>query len=223
MNNKVNLVLVLLMVVLPFLYAFYLYPSLPDQIPIHFNVSGEADNWSGKEGIFLSPMILGIASLVVYFMLSNIKRIDPKRYFKGEEKVFGQFSMFIVFFLTLLNLSILYSTAHFSGSFRNFIFPVIGLAFVGMGYFLPQLRPNYFAGFRLPWTLESESNWSATHQLAGKLWMAGGLLQFIGGFFLEGRPGLYFFLSIIGVMVLVPTAYSFWKFKREGGDQKGNG
>jgi uncharacterized membrane protein len=217
MSKQLRSIMVLLLILLPFLYAIILYPSLPDTIPVHFNMNGEADNWSGKEGIFLSPTILGIVSLVIYFMLTNIKKIDPKRYFKGEEKVFGQFSLFVVFFLTLLSLSILYSTAHFTGSFRNYIYPVIGLAFAGMGYFLPKLRPNYFAGFRLPWTLENEDNWNATHQLAGKLWMGGGLLQIVGGLMLEGRVGFYFFIFIAGLMVLIPTGFSFWKFRRGGG------
>ncbi len=39
------------------------YSKAPDTVPIHFNLAGEADGWSGKEGIwFLAiPMLIGMA------------------------------------------------------------------------------------------------------------------------------------------------------------------
>jgi len=54
---------------------------------------------------------------------------------------------------------------------------LLGFAFAGMGIYMPKLKQNYYAGFKLPWTLESEENWNATHRLAGKIWPVGGLLQ----------------------------------------------
>ncbi|MFM2145434.1 MAG: Immunity protein SdpI [Bacteroidota bacterium] len=217
MKSPSSLATVLLLIAVPFGYAYYLYPNLPEQIPVHFNIKGEADNWSSREGIFLSPAIMAVVSLIVFFMLTNIKKIDPKRYFKGEDKVFRQFSLFLVLFLTLLSLAILYGTAHFTGTFKNLILPIIALGFMGMGYFLPQLKQNYFAGFRLPWALEDENNWNATHQLAGTLFVWGGLLLFIGTILLEPRTATYFFLSLTLLMALIPTAYSFWLFKQKKG------
>ncbi|MDQ2752120.1 MAG: SdpI family protein, partial [Bacteroidota bacterium] len=35
-----------------------------------------------------------------------------------------------------------------------------------MGNNFYNIKPNYFAGYRLPWTLESEENWRKTHHLA---------------------------------------------------------
>lgn len=35
----------------------YNYNSLPDQIPIHFNIKGEADAWGRKITIFILPVI----------------------------------------------------------------------------------------------------------------------------------------------------------------------
>ena len=31
-----------------------------------------------------------------------------------------------------------------------------------------SIKPNYFVGMRLPWTLESEANWRSTHQFASR-------------------------------------------------------
>jgi uncharacterized membrane protein len=49
----------------------YFYPKLPDIIPSHFNAAGEADGWSGKGTIWISPAIaiilfMGIRILTNY-------------------------------------------------------------------------------------------------------------------------------------------------------------
>lgn len=51
-DSTKNLVVALLLIAAPFAYAAYVYPSLPDTIPTHFNIKGEADAYGGKDSIF---------------------------------------------------------------------------------------------------------------------------------------------------------------------------
>lgn len=74
---------------------------------------------------------------------------------------------------------ILYTTAHQGISIEKLLFPIMGLAFAGMGLYMPKIKQNYFAGFKLPWTLDNEDNWNATHKIAGKVWLYGGIVQFL--------------------------------------------
>ncbi|NIU83922.1 MAG: DUF1648 domain-containing protein, partial [Candidatus Thorarchaeota archaeon] len=38
--------------------GFYLYPSLPDRIAVHWGVSGEADGYGSKfMGLFMLPLV----------------------------------------------------------------------------------------------------------------------------------------------------------------------
>ena len=78
-----------------------------------------------------------------------------------------------------------------------------------------SIKPNYFAGFRMPWTLESEENWKATHMLASKIWFAGGILIAILALFI--KPFIMFFvmMGIVLIMVLVPAIFSYRFFKKE--------
>lgn len=51
--------------------TIYFYPKLPDIVPSHFNAAGEADGWSGKGTIWISPAIafvlfMGIRILTNY-------------------------------------------------------------------------------------------------------------------------------------------------------------
>jgi uncharacterized membrane protein len=205
---------VILFIVLPFGYAYYLFPSLPYKIPTHFNASGEPDAWGHKSSIFLLPTIMGLTSVFVFFIISNIKKIDPKSA-NIDDKVFKHFALYTVAFLSVLSMTIIYATSHEGIKIEKLLFPLLGLAFAGFGLYMPKIKQNYFAGFRLPWTLESEANWHATHQLAGKVWVAGGVLQFLTALIFENGFVFALFISITIVMALIPTVYSYIFFKKE--------
>lgn len=205
----------MLSIAIPFAYAYYLYPSLPYRIPTHFNASGEVDAWGDKSTVFLLPGIMGVVSVFVYTLLSNIKKIDPKRADNVDDNTYKQLALFIVVFLSLLSITITYATSHEGVKIEKLMFPLLGLAFAGFGLYMPKIKQNYFAGFRLPWALESEANWNATHQLAGKVWSIGGLIQFITGILLTGQFIFIVFISIVFIMAIVPTIYSYLYFKKE--------
>ena len=204
---------VLLLIGIPFIYAAYLYPSLPEIIPIHFNIKGEADGFGGKDSIYLGPSIMGIASLFTYFFLTYIKKIDPKRSEQMEDGLFQKFGFFTVLFLTALSMVILYATSHQGISIEKLLFPMMGLAFAGIGLYMPKLKQNYFAGFKLPWTLDNVDNWNATHKIAGKVWLYGGVIQFFAGLVFSSVASFVIFFIAMVVMVLVPTIYSYRMFK----------
>jgi len=211
---KKQIIIALVLATLPFVYAFYLYPTLPYKIPMHFNLNGEVDGWGSKESIYLLPCIMGLTSIIVYLMMANIKKIDPKRYAGADEKIYAQFGLFTVGFLCCLSMVILYGTAHIGIGINKLIFPLLGFAFAGMGLFMPKFKQNYFAGFKLPWTLENEANWNATHALAGKVWTVGGALQMISSMLLNGPAIMIVFMTITAIMVIIPTAFSYRMFKR---------
>jgi uncharacterized membrane protein len=212
-NKKMVLIYVLLLIGIPFIYATYLYPSLPEIIPTHFNIKGEADGFGGKDSIYLGPSIMGLTSLFTYFLLANIKKIDPKRAEQIDDALFQKFGFFTVLFLTTLSMVILYATTHQSISIEKLLFPMMGLAFAGMGLYMPKIKQNYFAGFKLPWTLENEDNWNATHKIAGKVWLYGGIVQFFAGMAFSSVTSFVIFFIAMIVMVLVPTIYSYRMFK----------
>ena len=204
---------ILLLIGIPFIYAAYLYPSLPKIIPTHFNIKGEADGFGGKDSIYLGPSIMGIASLFTYFFLTYIKKIDPKRSEQMEDGLFQKFGFFTVLFLSALSMVILYATSHQGISLEKLLFPLMGLAFAGMGLYMPKIKQNYFAGFKLPWTLDNVDNWNATHKIAGKVWLYGGVLQFFAGIFFSSVTSFVIFFIDMIVMVLIPTIYSYRMFK----------
>jgi uncharacterized membrane protein len=147
-------------------------------------------------------------------LLSNIKSFDPKRYKVADDGLYKKFALFTVAFLSMISFIIIFSASNHSITIGKLLLPAVGLAFAGFGWYMPKLHQNYFAGFKLPWTLENEDNWNETHKLAGKIWKYGGLAQAIAALLLPNMAGFIVFFSITLIMVIVPSVFSYRMFKR---------
>ncbi len=208
-----NLLLALILLAIPFGYAAYVYPSLPGTIPTHFNMRGEADGFGGKESIFLGPGIMSVVGLFTFFLLSNIKNFDPKRFKKEDDGMFKKFALFMVIFMSIMGLIITYSATGAKINITKLLLPFLGIVFSIMGWYMPKLHQNYFAGFKLPWTLENVDNWNETHKVAGKVWLYGGIVQALGTLVLPSAPAFIVFISSIAIMVIIPSVFSYRMFK----------
>ena len=69
-----------------FIYVFTLWDSLPQKLPTHFDFSGQADAWGGKESIWLLPTIyLGMVMTSLFIRkFPERMRIPLKQ--TGEQK-----------------------------------------------------------------------------------------------------------------------------------------
>ena len=213
-NSTKNLGWALLLIAAPLAYAAYVYPSLPDTIPTHFNMSGEADAYGGKDSIFLGPGIMAVVGIFVFILLLNIKSFDPKRYKADDDGLYKKFALFTVAFLSMISFIIVFSASNHSITIGKLLLPALGIAFAGFGWYMPKIHQNYFAGFKLPWTLENEDNWNETHKLAGKIWIYGGAAQAIAAILLPNVAGFITFFGITFIMVIIPTVFSYRMFKR---------
>jgi uncharacterized membrane protein len=208
-----NLLFALVILAIPFAYAAYIYPSLPQTIPTHFNIKGEADGFGERSTIFLGPGILSGVGLFTFFLLSNIKNFDPKKFKVEDEGMFKKLALFLVAFLSLLGFIITFAATGPKLNITNLLLPLLGISFAIMGWYMPKIHQNYFAGFKLPWTLENVDNWNETHKVAGKIWIYGGSIQAIGTLVLPSVAAFIVFIAATLMMVLIPTVFSYRMFK----------
>jgi uncharacterized membrane protein len=207
--------LVALLIIAPFIYGALIFPQLPSRIPTHFNIEGKADAWGGPSSIFIGPGIMGAVSVFVYILMSNLKTFDPKKYDEANDTLYSNFAVLTVAFLSALSAIIIFSSTHADEiNVGKLILPLVGLSFAGLGWYMPKFKQNYFVGFKLPWTLENETNWNETHKVAGKLWVYGGLFQAVVTFLLPMKFGFICFMLAIAVMVIIPSVFSYRLFKK---------
>jgi len=199
---------------LPAIYLFSIYGSLPGIVPIHYGLNGTVDRYGSKnEFLTTSAMLMGVSALV-YLLLKFLPAIDPKKKVRYGEATFQKLAFGIVIFLAALNICIMYATAHRGFDVGKLIFPLAGLLFVFIGNMMNSIKPNYFAGVRTPWALENEDNWRATHRLASRLWVISGLVITIITFILPAKPGTILFMCGVALLALIPFIYSYRYFRK---------
>ena len=150
---------------------------------------------------------------LVYLLLKFLPAIDPKKKVKYGEETFRKIAFGILLFVSALNIAILYVTGHRNLPIDKIMLPIAGLLFTFMGNMMNNIKPNYFAGVRTPWTLESEDTWRATHRLAGKLWFTGGLVITAATLMLPSLPATIVFGAGVLALTLIPVIYSYVYFK----------
>ena len=202
-TNKKLLALTSIVILLPMIWGLIIWKQLPNQISIHFNLAGQANNFQSKAlAVFGLPVFLLLVHLFVIFMIGR----DPKNFTMNEKM--GKVIYWLTPIVSLSVFYLIYSKA--LGSTTNpsiFVSALLGLIFVMMGNYMPKLKVNHTVGIRLPWTLQSEDNWHKTHRLAGKLWVVGGLILLL-------ESGLQFAVPyVMGIVILtivfIPVMYSY--------------
>lgn len=201
--NKKLLIVTSIVILLPILWGLIIWSQLPNQIPIHFNVAGQANNFQSKPlAVFGLPLFLLLVHLFVIFMTAR----DPKNRTMNEKM--GKVIYWLTPIVSLSVFYLIYSKA--LGSTTNpsiVVSALLGLIFVIMGNYMPKLKVNHTVGIRLPWTIQSEDNWHKTHRLAGKLWVIGGLILLLEAGIQFAVP--YVMGIVILTIVLIPILYSY--------------
>ncbi len=206
MRNAINIFLVLVSAGL----AFWSYPYLPGKVPMHWNINGEVDSYQQKEqAVWFMPLLVAL----MWGMFQVLPKLDPKRknyvFFATEWEIM---QLALLGFMVYMQAIIVYAALNPGTDSGRLMFLGMGGLFVTIGKLMPKIKPNFFVGIKLPWTLASEDNWKKTHELGGMCFLAAGILFLIGA--MGGVVPARLFLAILLLMVAMPMGYSFWLFKR---------
>lgn len=209
-KNKWLMIVTSILIVLPVFVGLLLWNKLPEQVPYHWGVNGEVDGWASKPvAVFVLPVIL----LVMQWVCILATGLDPKAKNVTTTKMMG----IVLWIIPVLNLflHVMVWLAAFGREVNmETVMPLfMGALFVVIGNYLPKCKQSYTMGIKLPWTLDNEENWNKTHRLAGKLWVAGGLLCMPCAL-LSGVWAFIVMMSILLVMCVIPTVYSYRLYKK---------
>ncbi len=192
------------------LVVLALYPTLPDRIPIHWNIRGEIDGWSSRSGVFIMPA--GIIGLYLLFLVLPL--IDPRRenYPKFQSTYRILRWAFVIFMTVMWGITL--AAARGASINISFVVPVmVSALFIIFGNLMGRIRYNWFVGLRTPWALSSEDAWRLTHRVAGRAWVIGGLVSLVGSFF-GGEVAAWVMSLGMGVATIFAVAYSYFAWKK---------
>jgi uncharacterized membrane protein len=193
-------------------FALAVYPRMPERIPTHWNLHGEADGWGGRAAAFLLP---AIATALAGLMVFVLPRIDPRRanWEKFREELWVVVNV-ILLFMAWIEAVTLGSALGWRIDTGRAVLGGVGVLLVVIGNYLPRIRSNWFFGIRTPWTLTSERVWRETHRVGGRAFVAAGVVMTLASL----APAPFadaVSMAAVAAAVLVPVAYSYLAWRRE--------
>ncbi len=197
-------------------YLWLSWKKIPLSVPMHYNLKGEVDRYGSRNELLWLVIILSVISIGTWLLLLNMHRIDPKKTAASNKDRMPPLAFGISLFMSAFSGMMIYYAAHPGVEFGfNLVLVGVGLLFAFIGNYMHTIKPNYFLGLRLPWTLENEDNWKQTHALAGKLWFAGGILIAIIALLTTTQVAIIIMMTVLAIIVLIPAVFSYRLFKKQ--------
>ena len=186
-----------------------LYPHLPSQIPTHWNAHGQVDHYGAKWTLFVTNPGIMLGMLGLFAILPWL---SPRRF---EVDTFRSTYLYIMLVMlacfTYFHGLMLWAARAGNLPMPKAIMGGVCLLFALLGNVLGKVRRNFYIGIRTPWTIAEERVWNATHRLAAKSFVLGGLVALILA--LAGAP---FWVPIAALIAgaFVPVVYSLVYYKQ---------
>lgn len=215
MNTFLNRI-VWVIIIAPLLYLTMVWKKIPEKIATHFDIHGNPNEFGNKNQLWIGIGAIAIIGALIFLLLTQVYKIDPKKHAAENKDRLLRIGFTIVLFMSVISITMVHASVEGGLRFNiHFVFATMGFLWAILGNYMHNIKPNYFAGFRLPWTLENEENWRKTHLVGGRLWFAGGLVIGIIWLFSSTTIGLIITFALLLIMIIVPFVYSYRLYKKQ--------
>lgn len=186
-----------------------LWTKLPARMPIHFDLHGMPNGWASRTvGVLLLPGVVAASALFFRAMPKLSRRAFGTL---AAQRSLGWLSLATSGCLALLQVEVLHAARTGSGLSTSLTGLALGAFIAVLGNQLGKIRPNRFVGVRTPWTLKDPTVWSKTHQLAGHLFVAAGLVTMVLALVSSSQV---IWIAALVAASLIPIFYSFTLYRR---------
>lgn len=205
--SKTKLIITSIMILIPIAVGLILWNRLPETMVTHWGVGNVPNGWSSKAmAVFGLPAIL----LAVHWVCLFATKADPKS--KNINPRMLDLVLWICPVLSIVLGTVTYSfSLGYEVNVQAVVTIIVGVLFVVVGNYLPKCKQSYTMGIKLPWTLSDEENWNKTHRLAGKLWVAGGIILLATSFL----QSVIIMVVVLVLLVIIPTVYSYILYRKK--------
>ena len=158
------------------MWGLVLYPSLPDEMPTHWNINGEVDGTAPK---LVAVLIMPVIALLVYGATTVLPYVDPRR--ESYEKFapsYQRVQMAVILFAVGMHIITLTQYDNPQAIIRLVMFAA-SLLLAIIGNEMGRFRQTWFTGIRTPWTLADERVWQKTHRVGARWFVALGVVNMI--------------------------------------------
>lgn len=193
---------------------------LPDRLPMHFGIDGNADRIGSKYEVFIFSGI--IIALTVTGILLRRKFEKKGQTEKGEKEASyasGNARICVIVCTAasavMLGMECVMICLGYSGLqqisgtegelYCSACVILIGILFLVLGNIMPKMKMNGFMGLRTTWSMKNDEVWARCQRMGGTVTFFGGAAVILSGIVLRGYPSLFammiIFLVILAVMI----------------------
>ncbi len=186
-----------------------IYPRLPDQLPIHWNLQGQVDGHGQK----IWAAWVGLATpVLVWILLAVLPWLSPRRFeVEPFAATYAAVVLLVTTFLVAMHAVVLGGAFWPRLDVGRAILASVSLLIAALGPPMRSVRPNFWMGVRTPWTLADVNTWDDTHRMASWWFPAMGAV----GFLTAAVFGWVWVPTATFVATgVVPVGYSWWCYRQ---------
>jgi uncharacterized membrane protein len=210
MNTRIHYAIQVAFIVVTIALIALFWNNIPATVPVHYNLAGEANGYGSKSTIMLFPASMLFINLLIYFL----PYIYPKKHSPEHLPAYRSLALILNGFFFVMFVYLLMGWLGHAPEGRSWVPFICILLMLALGNFFSKLKPNYFIGIRVPWTLENETVWIKTHRMAAYLWVIASLIMAALYFVLPDKLATGIFLAYLAVIIVAPVVYSFVVFRK---------
>jgi uncharacterized membrane protein len=187
------------------------WDKVPDSVPVHFGIDGKPDRFGSKwEGLLIMPGVVALIGVIMAF----VPMLDPRSGNLARSAGF-YYAVWIGMLgvMSIAHTSLIMAAMGMDVNVGQWIAVAVGGLLVVMGNFMGKSRPNWFAGFRTPWTMSSDYAWQMTHRVTGGMFMAVGAATVLAALLWHTTAAIIIMTIAMFVTVFYGAyiSYSAWK------------
>ncbi len=204
--------------VLAVIFAAVAVTILPDSIPVHFGIDGNADRIGSKYEVFLFTGIVIAITVMSILFRRRFEKVrdggsDEKEvsHAAGNAKIFGIVCTAVN--AVMVGIEVVFICIGYTGLqqisgtegelYCSVMVILMGILFAVLGNIMPKMKMNGLMGLRTTWSMKNDEVWARSQRMAGTVTFFGGVAVILSGIILRGYPSLVAMMILFLVMFAV--------------------
>lgn len=207
---------------------------LPEEVPMHFDLSGNVDRYGSRYEMFIFPVLLAVMALFWSILLAWCEKKRKNADEKTAAEAQNNIKILRISAAVIMIMEFVLQCAALVTAFRHLEQPVqvmpagfssavcaaVGAAVAVMGDLMPKAKRNGLFGIRTSWSMENDKTWLASNRFGGAVFFAAGAAVTVLSLILRGMAVVYVMTVIISLAAAVSIVYSYCAYKKYK-DQQG--
>lgn len=225
MKNK----LLWFVTILPAIITAIVIQFMEDDVPMHYNASGEIDRWGSKYENFTFPAIIVLFTLfwivfMNYYRKKANNSTEEKTIKEAENnlKVLNVVAIAMAAMFGIMQCVFLFMAINASkdegasldidtSAITNI---VMGVFIIIIGNIVPKAKRNATVGIRTVWSMENDETWAESNRIGGIILVIAGILIIIESAIAGGLASTFIMLGIIIAATILSVIFSYKAYKK---------